>query len=509
MKTKTIPSSAEEPKRAALYIRVSTDEQAEEGMSLDAQRKALELFCQQQEYVAIECFTDAGESARSDKRPAFQQMIATAKQSPKPFDVILVHKMDRFARNREDSAVYKALLRKELGIDVVSITERFDDSPTGKLTEGIMEVIAEFYSANLAHEVLKGMREKASRGQALGVAPLGYRIGADGRHEVVEEDAAIVRWIFTEYVDHQRGMNGIAVWLKDHGATQFGARAGAIKWSLQGVKLILQNRTYLGEFHWSTRHGESVFAISDAHPAIITPALFEQAEQRIANRGRMPRTPYGDYLLRGLGRCAFCGGGLIFNRQYNGWTKGQGRSNQSATYKDILVCERYYRYRCEKGVRNWIAVDEAEAAIFGAIQRVVDGSLTLEPDQIVWAGRERIARQIAALQRKLATVQEGFDRQLIAFEQGVLDLDDLRTAKARLLQTRAEIEEQLRGLQQQRESQAVPTDLLKRSLKSLLQEWQDGQPLDVRRRAIGGVLDHFTYDRRADALELVFRIPDA
>jgi site-specific DNA recombinase len=142
--------------RAALYVRVSTEEQAQEGLSIDAQLKALQQYCRERQYLIVETFVDAGESARTDKRPGFQRMIAMAKQRPKPFDLILVHKMDRFARNREDSAVYKALLRKELGIDVISKTERFDDTPTGKPTEGITEVFAEFYSANLAHEVLKG-----------------------------------------------------------------------------------------------------------------------------------------------------------------------------------------------------------------------------------------------------------------------------------------------------------------------------------------------------------------
>ncbi len=135
------------------------------------------------------------------------------------------------------------MLRKELGIDVISITENFDDTPTGKLTEGIMEVIAEFYSANLSHEVLKGMREKATRGQALGLAPLGYRIGDDGRFAVVAEEAAIVRWVFEECPSRRRGLNGIA---RDHGVTQSGPIAAQFRWSGQGIKVILKNRAYLG-----------------------------------------------------------------------------------------------------------------------------------------------------------------------------------------------------------------------------------------------------------------------
>ena len=493
-------------RRAALYVRVSTDEQAEEGLSLDAQQNTLTAYCQQNGYIVAEIFTDAGESARSDKRPAFQRMIAVAKQSPKPFDLILVHKMDRFARNREDSAIYKALLRKELGIDVVSMTERFDDTPTGKLTEGIMEVIAEFYSANLAHEVLKGMREKASRGQALGLAPLGYRIGDTGVYEVVEEDAAIVRWIFEEYAERKRGMNAIAVWLRDHGLAQFGGRAGAFKWSSQGVKVILKNRTYLGEFHWRTQKGEEVFTIPHAHPAIITEAQFDLVQQRLAQHNRTPRRRWGEYLLHGFGRCALCGASLVYYRDYNQWHKG--KEEELRTYKEVLACYRYYQYRCERGFRNWVKMTDAETAIMHAIQDIVDGQMTVNPDHVLWAGRDRLTQQLNTLQRQLATVQAGFDRQLIAFENGILDLNDLRSAKARLTDAQAEIRQQMLMVQQQLSSQKLPVELLKQSLGDLLRTWRDELPLTERRSLLSRVLDHFTWDRHTETLTLVFRIPD-
>ncbi len=494
--------------RAALYVRVSTDEQAEEGLSLDAQQKTLMAYCEQNGYTVAEVFTDAGESARSDKRPAFQRMIATAKQRPKPFDVILVHKMDRFARNREDSAVYKALLRKELGIDVVSMTERFDDTPTGKLTEGIMEVIAEFYSANLAHEVLKGMREKASRGQALGIAPVGYRIGDAGFYEVVEEDAAIVRWIFEEYASRQRGLNAIALWLRDHGLTQFGGRVGHFKWSANGVKVILQNRSYLGEFHWRTHKGEDVFTVPHAHPALIAEEQFDVVQQRLAQHTRAPRQKWGEYLLHGFGRCALCGASLTYYRDYVRWHKDREGSEQRP-YKEVLACYRYYQYRCERGFRNWIKMSDAEAAILHTIQQIVDGQMTVSPDHVLWTGRDRLTQQLATLQRQLATVQSGFERQLIAFENGILDINDLRAAKARLSNTQAEIHQQITVVQQQLRNQKLPTELLKQSLRAILQIWRDELPLNERRGLLSRVLDHFEWDRHTETLSIVFRIPDA
>ena len=108
------------------------------------------------------------------KGPAFLRMIATAKSKPRPFDVILVHKFDRFARSREDSVVYKSMLRKDCGIKVISITEQFEDDKFSIILEAMLEAMAEYYSLNLADEVKKGMFEKARRGEHIGKAPYGY-----------------------------------------------------------------------------------------------------------------------------------------------------------------------------------------------------------------------------------------------------------------------------------------------------------------------------------------------
>lgn len=494
--------------RAALYIRVSTEEQAQEGLSLDAQLKALQQYCRANRYELVETFVDAGESARTDKRPGFQQMIASAKQKPKPFDVVLVHKMDRFARNREDSAVYKALLRKELGIDVISMTERFDDTPTGKLTEGIMEVIAEFYSANLAHETLKGMREKASRGQALGLAPLGYQIGSKGRFEIVEAEAAVVRWIFEAYVVKRFGINRVARWLRDHGSAQFGPPGGKFRWSAQGIKVILTNRSYLGEFRWKPRNDAEPIVVSTAHAPIVNEETFVAAEQRLAANRRDRRTKWGDYLLRGFGRCALCGSGLAYYRDYNGWRKGRELS-EPRTYKEVLACYQYYQYRCEPGYRNWVAMAAAEAAILTTIRQVMAGQVTLDPSQIVWAGRDDLTRQLNAGRRQLNQLQDRFNRQLVAYEEGVLDLEDLRAAKTRLTEEKAQLETTLREIQQRLANDQGPARDLHHALHDVMHQWRDDDSVEVRRALLGQVLDHFMYNRKTDEMRIVFRLPSS
>jgi site-specific DNA recombinase len=163
--------------RAALYIRVSTMDQIE--FSPDAQTSALREYAKKNKMIILDehIYIDEGISGRrAEKRPAFQAMIKSAKQKNRVFDVILVHKFDRFARSREDSVVYKSLLRKECGIKVVSITEQLEDDKFSIILESMLEAMAEYYSLNLADEVKKGMTEKAKRGGLQCSPSFGYRV---------------------------------------------------------------------------------------------------------------------------------------------------------------------------------------------------------------------------------------------------------------------------------------------------------------------------------------------
>lgn len=158
-----------------LYVRCSSEKQAEKELSILAQLKALREFATKNDYNVVREFVDEAESARSSDRPAFREMIALARLKPPLFDAVLVWKLSRFARNREDSIIHKSLLRKK-GIQVISINEPIEDTPSGKLLEGIIEVIDEFYSDNLGQDVIRGMREAASKGYFCGGRfPYGYR----------------------------------------------------------------------------------------------------------------------------------------------------------------------------------------------------------------------------------------------------------------------------------------------------------------------------------------------
>ena len=198
------------PKRAVLYIRVSTREQAqrggsEEGFSLPAQREANKRKAQSMGALVVKEFADRGESARSANRPELQKMLAYLKEDG-GIDYVIVHKLDRLARNRADDVEINRAF-EEAGVRLVSTSENIDQTPGGMLLHGIMSSIAEFYSRNLANEVIKGMGEKARNGGTLGKAPLGYmNVRArdeNGREirtvELDQQRAPLLRLAFSEY----------------------------------------------------------------------------------------------------------------------------------------------------------------------------------------------------------------------------------------------------------------------------------------------------------------------
>ena len=230
-------------KIAAAYIRVSTDDQIE--YSPESQRKAILAYAKAHDMIvpAEFVFCDEGISGRSAKRPEFQRMIGTAKLKPAPFEVILVWKFSRFARNREDSIVYKSMLRKQCGIEVVSISEQLSEDKTSILIEALLEAMDEYYSINLAEEVVRGMSEKARRGGTLGRLAFGYR-SEQGRAVIQEEAAAVVRRIFRDF-EGGTPIKRSAADLNDCGITNGNGNL----WDGRGVEYILRNPFYIGTTH--------------------------------------------------------------------------------------------------------------------------------------------------------------------------------------------------------------------------------------------------------------------
>ncbi|MCC8169557.1 MAG: recombinase family protein, partial [Oscillospiraceae bacterium] len=233
-------------KTAAAYIRVSTEDQIE--YSPDSQIRMIREYAKRNDYTLPEkyIFIDEGISGKTaEKRPSFMRMIGTAKMKPKPFCAILLWKFSRFARSREDSIVYKSMLRKQLGIEVISVSENLGDDKMSVLIEAMIEAMDEYYSINLAEEVKRDMTEKAKRGEPLSIPPFGYRM--ENKQLVpVSGESDIIRQVFDWY---NSGMSMLQIAKNLNAAGVRTHRGNPIE--NRTVDYWLNNPVYIGKIRWS------------------------------------------------------------------------------------------------------------------------------------------------------------------------------------------------------------------------------------------------------------------
>lgn len=434
--------------KAALYARVSSEKQADKDLSIPAQLKAMRDYAIRREWDIVQEYVDEAESARTADRPKFQEMISSAKQKPPPFNVILVWKLSRFARNREDAVVYKALLRKH-GVNVVSINEQIDDSPSGKLLEGMIEAIDEFYSANLSCDTIRGMKENAQRGFLNGsVPPFGYKrayvqVGPNKKAKLaIDEDAApVVKRIFRMCLEGH-GAKEITKTLNSQGLL---TRKGK-KWQVNTVCYLLRNETYTGTLIFNRVNKNSVspiqrpasdtIRVENAHPPIIDRNTFEKAQELIKQRSRQwvhPRTINSNYLLSGFLYCS-CGSHMV------------GCAAKTSTFF-YYGCRNRQRHGTDDCVFPLVNKDRLERAV---IERLKSRVLTRENlIKLVLMVNEELAEasgQTVELVREkdaqLSDAREKLQKLYSALETGRLDLVDLAP---RIKELRARIDELERG----------------------------------------------------------------
>ena len=402
-------SERQGPTPAALYARVSSDRQ-DVDLSVAAQLRALRDYARENGYIVSREYVDEAESGRVADRPQFKEMIETASKTNAPFREILVWKFSRFTRKREHAVVYKSMLRRK-GVRVVSITEHADDTPTGKLLEGIIETVDEFYSENLAQEVSRGMREAASRGFWVGSrTPYGFnRIKVqDGPKErpMLEPDpdaARVVRRIF-DLADAGTGMLQICKTLNDEGIA---SPAGKL-WSKNGVHFILRNEVYTGTLVWgaNARSKAEPVRVEKAFPAIVSRAKFNRVNALMRSRAPRrthPRRVASTYLLSGLLRCGSC------RRAFSGQDAKSGRFAyyvcQSIMKRGRDACEapRLNARRFEELVLERIRANVLTEGVVPALIEVVE-------EEMDGVGREQRKRlqtieyEIEEVKRKLARV---------------------------------------------------------------------------------------------------------
>lgn len=456
--------------RYAAYVRVSHEEQVT-GYSLDAQRRAIREWVAGKGGTLVKIYADEGESALTAARTSFQKMRLDARHGK--FDALIVHKFDRFARNRTDSLAIKSLLRYDYGIKVFSVSEPSEDSdgPIGALIEGIMECVADWYSRNLASEVAKGKRERAQQGIHNNQACFGYNKNQDKQLVVNTDEEQGVLLAYNTYSDGKHSDNDIANLLNEAGYKTKKGRP----FSLETVRDMLQNQTYLGRVKYQAfrRNADRTRSYSapeqwfdGKHPAIISQELFDLCQQVRAGRAvhRQPTPKYNSYLLRDLIYCYRCCANAPTEYSFPSYGKMRAHC-QTKKYGEY----RYYRCRARDFNRHC----EQKGVLCDLIEyQVIQTLMQLKPPlewrkNITTAMSEILGEQ--NLEDRLTQIKEAIDRMDFRWDQGFI------TDKMDYLEKRVKLQQELEQLT------PIPEDDLTRAadmLENFEKHWKacEGDP---------------------------------
>lgn len=435
-----------------IYARFSSDNQREE--SIDAQVRACKAFAAAHNYEIVEIYADHAFSATTDKRPEFQRMIADS--ATHKFDIVLVHKLDRFSRNRYDSAQYKNILQKN-GVKLISVIEQFDDTPEGGVMEGIIETFSEYYSRNLAREVQKGMKESAYKCLHLGgKPPLGYQVNADQTYSINYEESPVIQKIFEMFLDG-KSYKEIASALNNLG---YKTRMGRT-FTKNSIHDILRNEKYAGVYVFNraaskrkdgTRNNhasksmDEIIRIPDGMPAIISAEDFALAQERLGRQkhdGRRNRAKRV-YLLSGKIRCGVCGN--LYTGNYrppfidkNGREKASYASYRCSRKKSSIDCSNR---EIEQTSLDNLVLDWFEKYFFNdsSIRTLVEQMNQYQKEYYDTSGEElkRYEKALKEVERKIGNLTEVIAES--GSEPQIMDkLHDLQAQRAQI-QTSIQLE---------------------------------------------------------------------
>lgn len=485
-----------ERKIGAIYIRVSTDRQEE--LSPDAQRRLLLEYAKNNniDVPAEYIFQDNGISGRqAKKRPAFQNMIALAKSKDHPIDTIIVWKFSRFARNQEESIVYKSLLKKN-DVDVVSISEPLVDGPFGSLIERIIEWMDEYYSIRLSGEVMRGMTENAMRGNYQSDAPIGYRSPGGGKPPVIDPDTVQIPIMIKDLFLSGSTTLQIARRLNDLG---YQTKRGNL-WDARGVRYVLENPFYAGKSRWNyTERGrrlkptdEVIYADGNWEP-IWDEDTVQQIQQRLAMNMRKVKSrdvSTAKHWLSGLLICSSCGstmayGGAKDRRGFQCWKYGKGQCDES----------------------HYISVGQIEALVIGYLEQV-----TMSSDisySVITAAASDNGSRISELERQLQKIDAKEKRIKAAYQNGIDSLDEYKVNKAAINDERRIIEESIRELTPAADTQ--DRELLDRKMRQnisdLLNVIKDDSIDYVKKgNMMRNVVDHIVFNRKETSLDVFLKL---
>lgn len=427
----------EEFKNGAISVRVSTNMQVK--YSPDSQIKlCLEYAKSHNIFVSEEhIYRDDGISGKNaNKRGSFQKMIADAQKKPRPFDVILVYDFSRFARNKEESVMYKALLRKTCGIDVISITQPLSKNKEAVLLESLYEGMDEYYVLNLSENVKRGKQEKATRGEYQGGSVFGYKY--DKNTEMIypdENTKDIVKFIFEEWCKPDTTINGLTKQLNE---MEIKTKRGN-RWCEGSLKYILNNPLYIGITRFTPGGMSKDFDSKDIqkykgiHEPLIDEELWNKSQEKIKEHNKTwfkykkPAIKH-EYWLRGLLKCSNCGKNLIMIKRKSG--------NKT---KPFFQCNGYNKNMCNQS--HSILQEKLENALLQELKEIFTKKLDIN----IVESRNNDDK-ITILKSAIEKCNSRLERIKVAYIDGIDTLEEYKEKKNKINEDIKKLEKQLTTL---------------------------------------------------------------
>ena len=400
--------------KAVIYARYSSDNQREE--SIEGQIRECTAFAEKNNITILRHYIDRAFSAKTDNRPEFQNMIKDS--GKRLFDMIIVWKLDRFARNRYDSARYKTALKKN-GVKVVSATEVISDGAEGIILENVLEGYAEYYSADLSEKVVRGMTENALKSQYNGgTRPIGYLIDSDQYFQLDPLTAPFVREAFQRY-DEGATMTAIRDWLNEQGVKNTRGQ----KMTYNSVQHLLNNRRYIGEYTYRD------IVVPDGIPAIVPRDLFDRVQEKLAKNKTAParHKAEDDYLLTTKLFCGYCGAYLC----------GESGTSHTGTvhhyYKCVPVKKKHTECHKKSVRKEWIE----DLVVNETMKMVMDDTVIEAIVSMLMDLQDRENTNLPLYEQQLRETDTAIQNLLNAIQQGILT----KSTKGRLEELEAMKEE--------------------------------------------------------------------
>ena len=508
-------------KLIAIYCRVSTEEQSENGYSIDEQERLLEEWCKKMGYVIYKCYSDRGISGKNIKdRPALKELLSDAKAGK--FDMVISWKINRVSRKLEDVLKIVNLLEKN-NITFKSYSEPFEtDTPAGRMQFQMMALIGEFERGTIAQNVKMGMIAKAKSGNWCGGRVLGYDLVPNNspeeekkgknKLEINEKEAEIVRFIFNEY-SKGKGYKAITNKMNKLG---YKTKKGN-NFSVGSIRDILTNPVYIGEIrynvrqNWSEKRRRNInpnpIRVKGKHEAIIDRELWDKVQLILESKKGKPSRIYdGEYPLTGILRCPKCGAGMVISRTTN--TLADGTKKRIAYY----CCGNWKNKGTSVCNSNTIRVDKANEHVFKKIEELVSNEAMIKAvvKNINKERKDKVKpakRLLGDIDKELEKLDKRKRKIFEAYEDDILTKDEFQTRKNELNEKIRILEEEKKPLLNtisEEVSEEIPYEFIKDILMNFSKVLNSSVSREQQKKLLHMIISEITMNesREIDSIKL-------